>query len=531
MSKDQLVYLKENTKIEPLCYRWWAWPHLVSPVQQAFNLALRQIPMLKSFVGNPSVHVAATRDPKFLCGPFMHLAAGDVDEVRQLLNRINAECTHLTRFTEDLLKLEKQLQESAKGYSLEDFYKKLPESLAGMVELTYDLNNHPHVRCIEELMYNDGLPNSKGQEFMFYGDHDKERAFFLNTPRLNKPDRIFASLPFADKRFDMVARSRIEPVSFLAMADMLQIKDEQLDVFRSFFTEQAPHRRDPNYGGTDVRVRYFGHACILIQSSDVSVLVDPLVPWDRDSEAATLTFADLPDVIDYVFLTHNHQDHFFPEMLLQLRGRIKTVVVPRNNPNTIADPSMKLTLRALGFDDVREMNPLDTIAIPDGRITSLPFYGEHADLSINSKHGMFLELKGRSLLFLADANCMDRALYRRLARRTGKIDALFIGMECDGAPLTWLYGVYMPAPALRKDDDSRRLSGSDSEKAWAVVEEFGVERAYVYAMGQEPWLKHILGLQLSPESLQIVESGRFVQRCREAGFESERLYGCQDFLF
>ena len=35
------------------------------------------------------------------------------------------------------------------------------------------------------------------------------------------------------------------------------------------------------------------------------------------------------------------------EIIAELAGR---VLVPRNNPSSLADPSMKLTLRALGFD-------------------------------------------------------------------------------------------------------------------------------------------------------------------------------------
>lgn len=526
-----LVYLKPNTKIEPLCYRWWAWPHLVSPAQLAFNIVHRLIPMLRSFIANPSVHVATTRDPKFLCAPFLHLKESDVPTIRALLDKMTAECSHLIHFADDFLKFERQLLDSAKGYSLDDFYDKLPPSLAGLIELTYDLNNHPHMRLIEELLYDQALPNEAGQEFIFMNEPDNQRDFFLNTPRVDRPDRFVASIPFRDKRIDLVAASRIKPTSFADLVEAFEVDADKIEVFRSFFTESAPPRIFPNYQGDDVRLGYFGHACVLIQTADVSILVDPMVAWQSDDAAARLAFADLPDVIDYVFLTHNHQDHFCPEVMLQLRSRIGTVVVPRNNANTIADPSLKLTLRHLGFDSVQVMDPLDEIALPHGRMTSLPFYGEHSDLSINSKHGMLLEIKDRRFAFLADANCTDRVLYRRLAERIGKVDALFIGMECHGAPLTWLYGVYMANAALRKDDESRRLSGSNSDRAWAVVEELGCTRVYVYAMGQEPWLKHLLGLEYSPDSIQIVESNRFVQRCRDAGFISERLYGCQEMMF
>lgn len=528
---SDLVYLKSGVKIEPLCYRWRAWPHLIAPVQQAFNLLFRQIPMMRSFVANSQVHIAAARDPKFLCAPFMHLLGSDVGAVRALLEKINAEAAGLLRFADDFIKFERRLQQSAKGHCLDERYAELPPSLAGLVELTYDLNNHPHIRCIEELIYDEGLPNSAGQELMLQYGPDDERDFFLNTPRLDRPDRLIVPLPFRAAALDLLAGSRVQPTSLSRLTAALAPTPSQAELFQSFFTDAAPRRDAPHYLGQDVRLRYFGHACILAQSAEVSVLIDPMVAWQTDEAAARLAFNDLPDVIEYVFLTHNHQDHFCPEVMLQLRSRVGTVIVARNNANSIADPSLKLTLQHLGFDNVLVMDPLDTVDLPHGRITSIPFFGEHSDLSINTKHGMLLELKGRRLLFLADANCIDRALYRRLAPRIGKLDCLFIGMECDGAPLTWLYGIYMPNQPTRKDDESRRLSGSNAERAWAVMEELGCRRVHVYAMGQEPWLKHLLGLQYAPDSIQLVESQAFVQRCTDAGMQASRLYGCQEMLF
>jgi L-ascorbate metabolism protein UlaG (beta-lactamase superfamily) len=278
-------------------------------------------------------------------------------------------------------------------------------------------------------------------------------------------------------------------------------------------------------------VRYFGHACVLVQTSKVSVLIDPLVTSDREETEATLAFDDLPDVIDYVFLTHNHQDHFSPEIMLQLRPRVRNVLVPRNNPENIADPSLKLMLRRMGFRNVTVMDPLDRIEIADGDIVSLPFYGEHADLSIHSKHGMYLRVKGRTLAFLADSNALDRFLYRRIVGELGKADILFIGMECDGAPMSWLYSPYFLNPIKRKDDKSRRLCGSDSARAWAVIEELGCSNVFVYAMGQEPWLKYLCGLQYTPDSKQIIESNALLESCRRAEIPAERLYGCREMTF
>jgi L-ascorbate metabolism protein UlaG (beta-lactamase superfamily) len=530
VASDDSVYLRSTTKIEPLCARWAAWSHLISPVQQALNLQYRQLPMLRSFVANPAIHVATSGDPEFLCAPFLQLKSSDVQEVRSLLEDTTHRCAVALGLAQDLFAFEQLLRERANGYSIDEFYPQIPASLAGLVELTYDLCHRPQLRVLEELVYDDALPNAFGQEFCFFDSPDSDRKFFLNTPRLKRPDCHIETLEFRDPRFDTIARARIEPTSFAALAAELRLDDEGARSLRRFFTSDAPTRVGMEHSGDDVRIRYFGHACVLIQTARTSVLVDPMTAWDRDDAAATLTFDDLPDRIDYVFLTHNHQDHFHPEIMLQLRHRVGSVLVPRNNVMSIADPSLKLTLKSMGFPHVVVMDPLDTIELEEGCITSLPFFGEHADLSINSKHGLALKIKGRTLLFLADSDCRDAALYRRLAVHIGHVDALFIGMECDGAPLSWLYGPYLVSPPSRKIDESRRLSGSNSERAWAVVEAIGCDRAFVYAMGQEPWLRHLVGLQYEPDSIQLVEAERFVDRCKKAGIPSERLNGCRDML-
>jgi len=144
------------------------------------------------------------------------------------------------------------------------------------------------------------------------------------------------------------------------------------------------------------------------------------VTWDDYPQEEHLSFHDLPDHIDWVFLTHNHQDHFSVELLLQLRTRIGCILVPRNNPNCVADPSMRLALESMGFDSAQIMDWMDSVAIAGGTITSIPFFGEHADLDIASKHGMHLRIKDRTFLFLADSDCKDPKLYQRVLDRLGK---------------------------------------------------------------------------------------------------------------
>ena len=99
--------------------------------------------------------------------------------------------------------------------------------------------------------------------------------------------------------------------------------------------------------------------------------------------------------------------------------------------------------------------------IPSGSITGLPFLGEHADLGIRTKLGWLLELKQHRLLFAADSCNIEPRLFTHIHDIVGDVDVLFLGMECDGAPLSWIYGALLTRPLERRKDQSRRLAGSN----------------------------------------------------------------------
>jgi len=105
------------------------------------------------------------------------------------------------------------------------------------------------------------------------------------------------------------------------------------------------------------------------------------------------------------------------------------------------------------------------------------------------------------------------------------VDILFLGMECEGAPMSWLYGPLLTKPLSRKNDQSRRFDGSTSKKGMEIVDILNPASVYVYAMGQEPWCTFLTSIQYTDESKPIVESNRLVEECRGRGIESERLYG------
>jgi L-ascorbate metabolism protein UlaG (beta-lactamase superfamily) len=260
------------------------------------------------------------------------------------------------------------------------------------------------------------------------------------------------------------------------------------------------------------------------------MLFDPVLSYTYENGISRYTYLDLPKSIDYVLITHNHQDHVLFETLLQIRHKVKNFIVPRNGGGQLQDPSLKLLLEQCGFRNVIEATEMQDIQTGNVTITALPFLGEHADLDIRTKLAWMVKIGPHAMVFAADSCNIEPRLYEHIHREVGDVDALFLGMECDGAPLSWLYGPLLTGRIERAMDESRRLSGSNFEQGRSIVELFKCKDVYVYAMGQEPWLNYIMSIKYTSESRPIVESDKLLKWCCERGIVAERLFGEKEIL-
>ena len=527
--KNEVYFLKPNVMMEPLVDGWYAWAHLIPPATTARNLTERHLRIMDSYIDSPETHESAVRNPALLGGPFMDFDGNRVEDVKKLRERTLTERSHLINLSRAIEQLDALLREKAVGYSLESLYAEVPACLQGYVELVYDLNNHPSFRLIEPLLYKSPFYDSSLQSVMLSEISGDDRPFVLSTPRVDKGDSINLQIPFASEQLDTLFRMKNEASSFDAIRDALSLSAGDTDRFRSFLTTEAP-KPYAKYEGDGARWRYFGHACILLETHGVSVLLDPMLSYTYDTQISRYTYSDLPEVIDYALITHNHQDHILFETLLQLRHRIRNIVVPRNGGGALQDPSLKLLLKQCGFKNVIEISEMEQIPFERGSITAIPFLGEHGDLNVMTKSAYLLRVDDHKLLFAADSCNISPKMYEHIQRETGDVDAFFVGMECDGAPVSWIYGPLLTQRLDRPKDQSRRLAGSNFERAMAMVEQFHCKEVYVYAMGQEPWLNYISSIKYTEKSNPIIQSNRLIETCRKRGITAERLFGEKEIL-
>jgi L-ascorbate metabolism protein UlaG (beta-lactamase superfamily) len=519
---DESIFLRPDVIIEPLVDRFYAWLHGVSPVQAAMNLAFVQVPLLESYLQSPQVHINASVNPELRGGLFVNIEEARSGEIRDLLATIKHDRADMLDFAAAIAEAEDLVRHGATGFDLTPLYPKLPSILSGLVEIAYDTSNQPAIRYIEPLAYESSVYTEDRQSVQLSLETGIERPFFLSTPRLSSPDALDLRIPFRHPGLEELFMSRVRGTTLSRLREMLELDEDETAALSRLLVPEPDLAADRHISSGG-RIRYFGHACLLLQTPEAAIITDPWVSPDA-SATDRFTYRDLPDHIDLALITHGHQDHIVLETLLALRGRIGTVVVPRSSRGNLVDPSVALYLSHLGLP-VTEVDDFSEVEFPGGKVTATPFLGEHADLDIRAKSTYCAQFAGRTVFVGADSSGIDPVLYRYVRNHVGQVDMAFLGMECAGAPLTWLYGALFTQPVTQKMSSSRTLSGSNAEQAAEIMTELGASEAYVYAMGEESWLGHIMATSYNEDSYQLQQVGEFMTWCADHGIKSDHLFG------
>lgn len=519
--------LKRNVIAEPAVAGWYAWSYLLPPHTLAKYLKNHYRNIVESYLDKPEAHRTALKQARFQGGPFVHEQEGSYDKVRDWYGSSREHFAPLLELADAIDELEQKILPELTGASLEPVYRRLPEPLAGRVELFYGRDNRsPDYRFIEPLLYASPYFDPGLQQIRFSQITVDARSFALTTPVLEyTPEQVLVTVPLDSQLLDTVFRGGLDPQDLDRVTADLGLQGERAQTFREFFEEDrktAPTERD---GGDDI-IEYVGHACVFVRHRGTTFLVDPVISYSGYSHESDgrFTFDDLPERIDYVMITHNHQDHMLLETLLRIRHRVGRVVIAKSANSSLVDPDLKRILSNLGFHDVVELDDLDSIDTPGGSITALPFLGEHGDVRIRTKCGWLLDLDGTRVLFAADSTNISPQLYAQVTASVGRVDTVFIGMESVGAPVSWLYGPLFPEKLERRIDAGRRLKGSNFEQAAAIVDTLKADSVYVYAMGQEPWLGAVMCVEYDEKHPAMIDSDKLVAYVKERGGTSKRLF-------
>ena len=399
---------------------------------------------MESYIDDPASHAEASRDPNLKGGPFINVPIDRAWEIRRLLGDMTVGQSRKLEFARTVVDFYNRLVNEANGQSIEAYYEKLPPALQGYVELVYDYYNRPILRILESLLYESPYYDDSLQSLRaFRLETDESRDFFMSTPRLRERDEIEWSVPLACDKTDSFFRLEREFHPLEYIRELLALDSIDETIVGRLFT-QAPLTPRPEPEPSLLRLRYFGHATVLVEWNGISILTDPYIPVvPYRAGVERFSYNDLPERIDFALITHNHHDHLVLETLLRLRNRIQCLVVPKSNGLLYGDINLKLMARKLGFENCLEVDSLESISFPGGEIIGVPFLGEHSDIA-HAKIGYVVRAGRERILFAADSACLDDGIYKNIRRIIGPVQTVFLGMECVGAPLTWHCGSLLP---------------------------------------------------------------------------------------
>ncbi|HUC44859.1 MAG TPA: MBL fold metallo-hydrolase [Candidatus Sulfotelmatobacter sp.] len=178
------------------------------------------------------------------------------------------------------------------------------------------------------------------------------------------------------------------------------------------------------------RVTWIGHASFLVQTSEGTVLVDPVfssriagtIP--RHGKAG-LEAKDLP-AIDAIAVTHNHYDHLDAASIGAL---------PRRSPVLVPE-GLGRWFRKRRFADVREMRWWDRVTVGGLRITFVParHWSRRRPWDTNTSWwgGYVIQAEGSTIYHAGDSAAFDG--FATIAQRFRSIDLAMIPI-----------GAYQPA--------------------------------------------------------------------------------------
>jgi UDP-MurNAc hydroxylase len=235
-----------------------------------------------------------------------------------------------------------------------------------------------------------------------------------------------------------------------------------------------------------LEVTMIGHACLRIEGRFGALLCDPwflnepiynFTTWKFP--AAVIPPRDVVARLDYLFITHSHEDHFHVPSI-DLISRDVQVLLPEyeGHPGLRAQ-QVERVMRALGFHRIRKLRPWQTINLHGGvPFTVLPPDPDRPHDWENA--GFVLEHPDCKLVNIND-NIGDEQHFQRIAAWFGRFDIGFV--QTTGVSM-YPGRFRMPEPQMRAEAARRQFNPVFQQR---MIEAFDLKVLAPFA-GDFGWL-------------------------------------------
>lgn len=181
----------------------------------------------------------------------------------------------------------------------------------------------------------------------------------------------------------------------------------------------------------ELKITFVTHACLKIKGNFGTLLCDPWILNEPVYNYTTWKFPPVemePEIIskdvDYLLITHSHEDHFHIPSLQYFNRDIKIILPEYTNHPSLRAHTVERCLRALGFNNIRKFKPWDRFFL--NRETPLTFIPSASSREHDWENcGFIIEHSGCTVLNMND-NLNDRALCYEIASKFPKIDIAFV---------------------------------------------------------------------------------------------------------
>jgi L-ascorbate metabolism protein UlaG (beta-lactamase superfamily) len=178
------------------------------------------------------------------------------------------------------------------------------------------------------------------------------------------------------------------------------------------YTPTVERNRAYHPSDADLTVTRIVHGSAVIDFPETKILLDPWynpTPPLGPSETIGLSVENLPPMRG-ILITHTHDDHFDAATLQDYPNKSVRVIVPRG---------LGAQVRAMGYDDVAELDQWDRSQIGSVIVTAVP--ARHRVL----ENGYVLQ--GNSVtLYVAGDTRFDEEMFRQIRGRFPTIDAALL---------------------------------------------------------------------------------------------------------
>ncbi len=181
----------------------------------------------------------------------------------------------------------------------------------------------------------------------------------------------------------------------------------------------------------DLTVTYVSHACLRIDGEFGSLLCDPWFLNEPVYDYALWKFPPAvipPEVLlkdlDYLYITHSHEDHFHIPSINRIPRDIQVLLPEYANRPCLRAQLVERTMREMGFHRIRKIQPWETIHL--GGITPftvVPSAKSRAHDWENS--GFVIDHPGTRLINMND-NCDDEELCSEIHSRWPTFEIGFV---------------------------------------------------------------------------------------------------------